>query len=72
VDARRLAGPAAEVAREIVADEVEYWRSGITRPWRTGRRGRWAEVGRWRGTGRAVGAGVWGVIAAGQAEGYRD
>jgi len=72
VDPRRLSGPAAEVAREIVADEVEYWRSEITRPWRTGRPGRWAEVGRWIGTGLAVGAAVWGVIAAVQAEHSRD
>ena len=72
MDARRLAGPAAEVARELVADEVEYWRNEITRPWRSGRPGRWAEVGRWIGTGLAVGAAVWGVIAAVQAERLRD
>ena len=72
MDARRLAGPAAEVAREIVSGEVEYWRSEITRPWRTGRSGRLAEVGRWIGTGLAVGAAVWGMIAAIQAERYRD
>lgn len=68
MDPRQLAGPAADLAREIVSDEVEYWRREITRPWKTGRRGRWAEVGRWIGTGLAVGAVVLGVIAAVQAE----
>ncbi len=72
MDPRRLAGPAAEVARELISDEVEYWRREVTRPWRTGRPGRWAEVGRWLGTGLAVGAAVWGVIAAVQAERLRD
>lgn len=72
MDPRRLAGPAAEVAREIVSDEVDYWRREVTRPWRRGRPGRWAEVGRWIGTGLAVGATVWGVIAAVQAERLRD
>ncbi len=72
MDPRRLAGPAADLAREIASGEVEYWRSEITRPWRTGRRGRWAEVGRWIGTGLAVGAAAWGVIAAVQAERPRD
>lgn len=72
MDPRRLAGPAAEVAREIVSDEVDYWRREVTRPWRRGRTGRWAEVGRWIGTGLAVGAAVWGVIAAVQAERLRD
>ena len=71
-DPRRLAGSAAEVAREIVADEVEYWRCEITGPWRTGRPGRWAEVGRWIGTGLAVGTAVWGVIAALRTERARD
>jgi hypothetical protein len=72
VDPRRLAGPAAEVARELISDEAEYWRGEVTRPWRTGRPGRWAEVGRWIGTGLAVGAAVWGVFAAVRAERLRD
>ncbi len=68
MEPRHLAGPVADVAREIISDEVEYWRREITRPWRTGRPGHWAEVGRWIGTGLAVGAAVWGVIAAVRAE----
>lgn len=56
----------------MISDEVDYWRREVTRPWRTGRPGRWAEVGRWLGTGLAVGAAVWGVIAAVQAERLRD
>ncbi|MDE2720121.1 hypothetical protein [Candidatus Palauibacter polyketidifaciens] len=56
----------------MISDEVDYWRREVTRPWRTGRPGRWAEVGRWIGTGLAVGAAVWGVIAAVQAERLRD
>lgn len=72
MDARRLAGPAADLARDILTDEVEYWRGEVTRPWRTGRPGRWAEVGRWIGAGLAVGAAAWGVIAAVRAEHSRD
>ncbi|WP_420449695.1 hypothetical protein [Candidatus Palauibacter sp.] len=72
MDPRQLAGPAADIAREIVSGEVDYWRSEISRPWRTGRPGHWAEVGRWIGTGLAVGAAVWGVMAAVQAERLRD
>lgn len=68
MDPRHLAGPAADLARELFSEEVEYWRSEITRPWRTGHPGRWAEVGRWIGTGLAAGAATWGVIAAIQAE----
>ena len=72
MDLRQLAGPATDIVREMAANEVEYWRSEISRPWRTGRPGRWAEVGRWIGTGLAVGAAAWGVIAAVQAERLRD
>lgn len=65
---RDLSGPAAEVARKLVADEVEYWRGEITHPWRSGHAGRWAETGRWIGVGLAVGAVVMGVVAAIRAE----
>ncbi|WP_419162335.1 hypothetical protein [Candidatus Palauibacter sp.] len=63
-----LADSVAELARELVSGELEYWRAEVTRPWRTGRSGPWAEAGRWIGTGLAVGAVVVGVTAALRAE----
>lgn len=63
-----VAGPAAEVARELLAGELDYWRDEITRPWRRGRPGPWAETGRWIGTGLAAGAIALGAVAALRAE----
>lgn len=61
---RDVVGPVAEHAGELIAGEVDYWRTELERPWREGGDEPAARVGRWIGVGLAVGALVAGVVAA--------
>ena len=56
--------PLAEMATDLVTDEVEYWRGELERPWREGSEEPAARLGRWVGVGLAVGALVAGIAAA--------
>jgi len=61
---RDTLAPVAEYASDRIADEVDYWRDELERPWREGGTEPAARVGRWIGLGLAVGALVAGVVAA--------